>query len=184
MLALAITSGSAAVGGIGAKDPGTIDETSDTDNVDGGGITTLPHNPQPPTSRSSDEVDWTEAETYLEDVERLGEGVGGEVFKVRDKRTNKILARKIIQARSIPIEQLVRELNALSATENRNLLRVYGVYISPSSSEVKVVMELCEGKSLEAISERIKGLGCRASEKVVGKIGEGVCPFPTLSTVH
>jgi len=214
MLGLAITGGSAAVAGIGANDPDAFDETGAADDVDGGGITIRPLNPQPAgvepslddlnkvlTPRSansqstvvpmsppnadattSDEGDWTEAEKYLEDVERLGEGAGGEVFKVRDKRTNKILARKIIQARSTPPKQLVRELNALSTTKNENIIRFYGAYISPSSSEVKVIMELCEGGSLEAISERIKKLGNRASEKVVGKISEGVCPFPTLST--
>src|SRR5258706_3172035 len=216
LLGLAITGGSAAVGGIGANDPDAIDETGAAEDVDGGGITIRPHNPQPPGVEPSlddlnnvltprtpangqssavptsppnadggtlDETDWTEAENYLEDVERLGEGAGGEVFKVRDKRTNKILARKIIQARSTPKKQLVRELNALSTTKNENIIRFYGAYISPSSSEVKVIMELCEGGSLEAISERIKRLGNRASEKVVGKIGEGVCPFPTLSAV-
>ena len=183
MLVLAITGGSAAVGGIGANDPNAIDETGAADDVDGSSITIRPHNHQATTSRSSGETDWTEAENHLEDVERLGKGASGEVFKVRDKRTNKFLARKIIQARSTPPKQLVRELNALSTAKNINLIRVYGVYISPSSSEVKVVMELCEGQSLEAISERIKRLGNRASEKVVRKIGEGVYPFPTLLTV-
>jgi mitogen-activated protein kinase kinase len=96
------------------------------------------------------------------------------VFKVRDKRTNKILARKVIQARSTPPKQLVRELNFLSTTKNENIIRFYGAYISPSSSEVKVIMELGEGGSLDAISERIKRLGNRAGEKVVGKIAEGV----------
>lgn len=219
MLGLSITGGSAAVGGIGANDPDAVDETNvagAADDIDDGGATIRPHNPQPagvepslpiedlnhvltprsavsqastitvptPTVSTSplnaDEIDWTEAENYLEDVGRLGEGAGGEVFKVRDKRTNKILARKIIQARSTPPKQLVRELNFLSTTKNENIIRFYGAYISPSSSEVKVIMELCEGGSLEAISERIKRLGNRASEKVVGKIAEGVRISSTL----
>jgi len=219
MLGLDIVGGSAAVGGIGANDPDAVDETNvagAADDVDGGGITIRPNNPQPAgvdpsledltkvlTPRSatsqastvpmsppsadatpSDEGDWTEAEKYLIDVERLGEGAGGEVFKVRDRRTNKILARKVIQARSTPPKQLVRELNALSTTKNENIIRFYGAYLSPSSSEVKVIMELCEGGSLEAISERINGLGNRASEKVVGKIAEGVWISPSLSAVH
>jgi mitogen-activated protein kinase kinase len=212
LLGLAIVGGSAAVGGIGANDPDAFDETGPADDVDGGGVTIRPHNPQPagveaslddlnkvltprsansqssavptsPPSADADEGDWTEAEIRLEDVERLGEGAGGEVFKVRDKWTNKILARKIIQARSTPPKQLVRELNALSTTKNENIIRFYGAYLSPSSSEVKVIMELCEGGSLEAVSERIKRLGNRASEKVVGKISEGVCLFPILPTV-
>jgi Protein kinase domain len=219
-LGLAIVGGSSAVGGIGANDPDAVDETNvaaAADDIDGGGVTIRPNNPQPAgvepslpiedlnkvlTPRSavsqssvltpivspspssadtaSDENDWTEAENYLEDIERLGEGAGGEVFKVRDKRTNKILARKIIQARSTPPKQLVRELNFLSTTKNENIIRFYGAYISPSSSEVKVIMELGEGGSLEAISERIKRLGNRASEKVVGKIAEGVRVSPPI----
>jgi len=144
---------------------------------------TVPTSPPNADASTAVETDWTEAEKYLEDIGRLGEGAGGEVFKVRDTRTNKILARKIIQARSTPPKQLVRELNALSTTKNENIIRFYGAYISPSSSEVKVIMELCEGGSLEAISERIKRLGNRAGEKVVGKIAEGVSISSTPSAV-
>jgi len=46
--------------------------------------------------------------------------------------------------------------------------------MSPSSSEVKVVMEVCEGKSLEAVGKRIKERGARVGEKVAGRLAEGV----------
>ena len=46
--------------------------------------------------------------------------------------------------------------------------------MSPSSSEVKVVMELCEGRSLEDAGKEIRRRNGRVGEKVAGKIAEGV----------
>lgn len=135
--------------------------------------------PGPSTASTASEVDtpeedWAEADEYLVDVQRLGEGAGGEVYKVEDKRTGTKLARKIIQARTTPPKQLVRELKYLKDTGHPNIVKFYGAYISPSSSEVKVLMEFCEGGSLEAIGEKIKQGKGRVSEIVAAKIGEGI----------
>ena len=124
------------------------------------------------------EEDWAEADEYLVDIQRLGEGAGGEVYKVEDKRTGTKLARKIIQARTTPPKQLVRELKYLKDTGHPNIVKFYGAYISPSSSEVKVLMEFCEGGSLEAVGEKIKLGKGRVSEIVAAKIGEGVSLLP------
>lgn len=150
--------------------------------------------PAPSTGSPEDTVaedDWAEADEFLVDVQRLGEGAGGEVWKVEDTRTGTKLARKIIQARTTPPKQLVRELKYLKDTGHVNIVRFYGAYISPSSSEVKVLMEFCEGGSLEAIGEKIKLGKGRVSEPVAAKIGEGVsvlpfaddCPFSHISVV-
>lgn len=128
----------------------------------------------PQSSASQNDDDWAEAEEYLEDVKRLGEGAGGEVYMVRDRRTDVRLARKIIQARTTPPKQLVRELRYLKDTGHPNIIKFFGAYISPSSSEVKVIMEYCEGGSLEAIGEKIKQGKGRVGEAVAGKIAEGV----------
>lgn len=138
--------------------------------------------PAPSTSSPAEvnDEDWAEADEFLKDVQRLGEGAGGEVWKVTDTRTGKELARKLIQARTTPPKQLVRELRYLKDTTHPNIVRFYGAYISPSSSEVKVLMEFCEGGSLEAIGEKIKNGRGRIHEHVAAKIGEGVrlLPFP------
>lgn len=131
------------------------------------------------------EDDWAEAEEFLVDIQKLGEGAGGEVYKVEDKRTGIKLARKIIQARTTPPKQLVRELRNLKDTTHHNIVRFYGAYISPSSSEVKILMEFCEGGSLEAVGEKIKQQKRRISEHVAAKIAEGVrhllsCLFTTV----
>jgi Protein tyrosine and serine/threonine kinase len=80
-----------------------------------------------------------------------------------------------------PLKQLVRELAFLSGLRYTNIVRFYGAYMSPSNSEVKLVMELCEGKSLAAIGEQRKG---RVGEKVARIMGEEVsrvCPVPFFS---
>lgn len=114
------------------------------------------------------------SDDMFEVIERLGEGAGGAVSKVKDKRNDMILARKTITTGQTPAKQVLRELSFMKTTVHRNICRFYGAYISPSSSEVKVLMEICEGRSLEAVGKRIKELGGRVGEKVAGRIAEGV----------
>ncbi|EJD03119.1 Pkinase-domain-containing protein [Fomitiporia mediterranea MF3/22] len=122
------------------------------------------------------------SDDVLEDLDRLGEGAGGAVHKVKDRRNNLIMARKTITTRETPSKQLLRELSFMKNTVHRNICRFYGAYISPSSSEVKVLMEICEGGSLEAIGKRIKEMERRVGEKVAGRIAEGI--FEGLAYLH
>lgn len=115
---------------------------------------------------------WSDA--VLEELARLGEGQGGAVHKVRDIRTNRIFARKTITTREAPLKQLERELSISSSCKHINIIQFYGAYMSPSSSEVKVMMEFGAGGSLEAVSKRIKERGARIGEGVAGRLAEGV----------
>lgn len=125
--------------------------------------------PTPATSPLS----WSD--DVLEELSRLGEGAGGAVHKVKDKRTSKIMARKtIITTREAPMKQLLRELSIISSTEHVNIILFHGAYMSPSSSEVKILMEFCEGGSLEAVGKRIKDRGAVVGEKIAGRLAEGV----------
>lgn len=118
----------------------------------------------------------------LDVVTLLGEGASGAVQAVQDKRTGRRFARKTIITHEGPLKQLVRELAFLSGLRHTNVVRFYGAYMSPSNSEVKLVMELCEGKSLAAIGEQIRRRKGRVGEKVARILAEGVsrvpCPFP------
>jgi mitogen-activated protein kinase kinase len=112
----------------------------------------------------------------------LGEGASGAVQAVQDKRTGRRFARKTIITHEGPLKQLVRELAFLSGLRCTNIVRFYGAYMSPSNSEVKLVMELCEGRSLAAIGEQIKRRKGRVGEKVARIMAEEVscgvpCPF-------
>jgi mitogen-activated protein kinase kinase len=137
--------------------------------------------PPPPTYPGEEQIDdqpqteWSD--DVFDEVTRLGEGAGGAVHEVRDRRTGKFMARKTITTREAPMKQLVRELGIITTIKHSNIIRFYGAYMSPSSSEVKVVMEICQGKSLEAVGKRIKEGGARVGEKVAGRLAEGVCLY-------
>ena len=134
--------------------------------------------PPPPTYPGEEQIDdqsqteWSD--DVFDEVARLGEGAGGAVHEVRDRRTGKLMARKTITTREAPMKQVVRELGIITTIKHPNVIRFYGAYMSPSSSEVKVVMEICPGKSLEAVGKRIKERGARVGEKVAGRLAEGV----------
>ena len=142
--------------------------------------------PPPPTYTGEEQIDdqpqleWSD--DVFDEVARLGEGAGGAVHEVRDKRTGKLLARKTITTREAPMKQVVRELGLITTIKHTNIIHFYGAYMSPSSSEVKVVMEICQGKSLESVGKRIKERGARVGEKVAGRLAEGVCLYtPSVS---
>ena len=118
--------------------------------------------------------DWSD--DVFDEIARLGEGAGGAVHEVKDRRTGVVMARKTITTREAPMKQLLRELAIITTITHINIIHFYGAYMSPSSSEVKVVMEVCEGKSLEAVGKRIKERGARVGEKVAGRLAEGVRP--------
>ncbi|KAJ7497538.1 STE/STE7 protein kinase [Mycena latifolia] len=139
-----------------------------------------------PATSSSPNLPWND--DVLEQVSRLGEGAGGAVHKVRDKRTGKIMARKTITTREAPMKQLLRELSIISSTEHINIILFHGAYMSPSSSEVKILMEFCEGGSLEAVGKRIKERNAIVGEKIAGRLAEGVLQglayLHTKRTIH
>ena len=114
------------------------------------------------------------SDEVLEEIDCLGEGAGGAVHKVRDKRSGFVYARKTITTREVAVKHVVRELSVISSTHHVNIVQCYGVYMSPSSSEVKIVMEDCEGGSLEAVGKKIKERGAVVGEKIAGRLAEGV----------
>ncbi|KAG6920281.1 hypothetical protein DXG01_005050 [Tephrocybe rancida] len=157
---------SSGASGSGATDVrGLLDNLNNTDNA--------------PLSFSDD---------VLEEIERLGEGAGGAVHKVKDKRTSKIMARKTITTREAPMKQLLREVSIISNTKHVNIIQFYGAYMSPSSSEVKILMDLCEGGSLESVGKRIKDRGAIVGELIAGRVAEGVLQglayLHTRKTIH
>ena len=123
-------------------------------------------------SNSSQGDEWSDE--FLQELDRLGEGAGGAVHTVRDKRTDVVMARKTITTREAPMKQLNRELSFMSSTSHTNIIKFYAAYISPSSSEIKLLMDFCEGGSLEAVGKRIREKGWRVGEKVAGRLAEGV----------
>lgn len=114
------------------------------------------------------------SDNVLEQLDCLGEGAGGAVHKVRDVRNGEILACKTITTREVAMKQVVRELEVVTKTRHINIVPYFGAYVSPSSSEVKIVMEYCNGGSLEAVGKKIKEIGAVVGEKITGRLAEGV----------
>jgi mitogen-activated protein kinase kinase len=131
-----------------------------------------PPQPPQPVLGSSYETKWSD--DYLDELDRLGEGASGAVHLVRDRRSHIIMARKTITTHEAPMKQLLRELQIVSSTSHPNIIHFYGAYISPSSSEVKVLMEWGEGKSLEAVGKALRERGAKISEKVAGRLSDGI----------
>ena len=118
---------------------------------------------------------------FSDDVfEELSRLRGGAVHKVRHKPTGIIMTRKAITIFEAPWKQLEGrrqpegELSIASA-KHINIVQWHGSYMSPSSSEIKILLEYCEGGSLEAVGMRIKKRGAIVGEKIAGRLAEGVC---------
>ena len=114
------------------------------------------------------------SDDVLEVVSVLGEGASGAVQAVRDTRTGRRYARKTIATHEGPLKQLARELAFLAGLRHAHIVRFYGAYMNPSNTEVKLVMELCEGRSLATIREEIRRRKGRVGEKVARVLAEGV----------
>ncbi|KAF8844650.1 Pkinase-domain-containing protein [Paxillus ammoniavirescens] len=149
-------------------------------------VTVESYTPTEETSTLGGLEKWSDS--LLEELSRIGEGQGGAVHKVREIRTGRIFARKTITTREAPLKQLERELSISSNSKHINIIQFYGAYMSPSSSEVKVIMEYGAGGSLEAVGKRIKERGGRIGEGVTGRIAEGVLQglayLHSLKTIH
>ncbi|KAF8639562.1 hypothetical protein AX17_001464 [Amanita inopinata Kibby_2008] len=119
-------------------------------------------------------VDMSYTDDDFEQLGLVGEGAGGVVHKVAEKRSQKIMARKTITTREAPMKQLLRELSIMSSNKHVNIIHFYGVYMSPSTSEIKILMEYCEGGSLEAVCKQIKERGAVVGEMIAARLAEGI----------
>ncbi|KAI9509930.1 hypothetical protein F5148DRAFT_1147904 [Russula earlei] len=91
----------------------------------------------------------------LDIVAVLGEGASGMVEVVQDKQTGHWFVCKTIIMHKDLLKQLVCELAFLSGLRHTNMVHFYSMYMSPLNSEVKLMMELCKGKSLATVREQI-----------------------------
>ena len=71
-------------------------------------------------------------------------------------------------------KQIRRELEFNRKIAADHICKYYGAYGDPLSGVISIVMEYCEGGSLDSVYREVKKLGGRIGEKVLGKIAEGV----------
>ncbi|CAG8485208.1 6378_t:CDS:2 [Ambispora leptoticha] len=112
----------------------------------------------------------------FQELQRLGEGAGGMVTKVMHKATKKIMAKKKINVDPEPTvhRQILRELEFLQKCHSPNIVSYYGAFLEDEGSSIAIIMEFCEGGSLDAIYKTVSSRQGRISETVLGKISESV----------
>lgn len=125
-----------------------------------------------------DDDGWAAASEQKKIIEQgeLGEGAGGAVTKCVLEGGKTVFALKIITTSPDPNQkkQILRELKFNKNCTSDYICRYYGAFMDKSSSTISIVMEFCEGGSLDAIYREVKKLGGRTGEKVLGRIAEGV----------
>jgi len=123
----------------------------------------------------------------LEVLNSLGEGAGGEVKKVLHRPSGLYMAKKTIPTSPNPSlhRQILRELpfnREVANGESPSIVKYYGAFLEENNTQIAILMEYCEGGSLEAIYKRIKHRKGRIGEKILGKVAESV--LSGLSYLH
>ncbi|KAI5847769.1 kinase-like domain-containing protein [Morchella snyderi] len=106
----------------------------------------------------------------------LGEGAGGAVTRCKLKGGKTVFAMKIITTDPNPEvkKQIFRELSFNKECSSPYICKYHGAFMDVSSATISIIMEFCEGGSLDSIYREVKKLEGRTGEKVLGKIAEGV----------
>ncbi|MCJ1307125.1 Protein kinase C signaling pathway involved MAPKK protein [Agyrium rufum] len=115
----------------------------------------------------------SEAKKIIE-LGTLGEGAGGAVTKCQLKGGSTMFALKIITTDPNPDvqKQILRELAFNKECASEHICKYYGAFNLHGTTSI--VMEYCEGGSLDSIYREVKRLGGRTGEKPLGKVAEGV----------
>lgn len=125
-----------------------------------------------------DENEWSQlaAEGDIVHDEIIGEGTGGSVLKCHLKNRSTFFALKTITTDPNPEfqRQMLRELNCNRFCKSDYIVKYYGTFIEEKNASIFIAMEYMGGKSLDAIYKKVKSLGGRIGEKVLGKIAESV----------
>ncbi|KAI4211352.1 MAG: hypothetical protein LQ351_005907 [Letrouitia transgressa] len=116
----------------------------------------------------------SEAKKIIE-LGSLGEGAGGAVTRCKLEGGKTEFALKVITTDPNPDvkKQIRRELAFNKDCASEHICKYYGAF-DDSSGTISIVMEYCEGGSLDGVYREVKKLGGRTGEKVLGKVAEGV----------
>lgn len=130
--------------------------------------------------QKSDKEDSSDDSIKPEDIEnigKLGEGAMGIVWKVRHTKKNMIMAKKNIIVCSDPAlqRQLLRELSFLKTCKSPYIVSFYDAFLTEADTTIEILMEYCEGGSLEDIYKRAKAMKGVIGETILANVAEAVC---------
>jgi len=139
---------------------------------------------------TSEDVDPFDPSELIQ-IRRLGEGTGGSVDLVQDPRNGRVMAKKVsrftlcltleadhkvIARTTNPAmhKQLLRELNFLDACTSPFIVEHYGSFLVERDSQIGILMEYCEGGSLDSLVSKMRKRNILCSEHVLGRIASSV----------
>jgi serine/threonine protein kinase/Tfp pilus assembly protein PilF len=112
-------------------------------------------------------------------LERIGEGVSGEVYRAFDSELHREVALKLLReegTRGRSRDRVLQEARLLARVRHQHVVHVYGA--EEHEGRVGLWMELVRGESLEQIVKRSGPLGAREA----AGIGQELCA--ALAAVH
>lgn len=71
-------------------------------------------------------------------------------------------------------KQILRELAFNRDCRAPFIVKYYGAFLEDQDSQIAIILEFCEGGSLDSIYKQIKKRNGRTGEKVLGKVAEAV----------
>ncbi|KAI9496299.1 kinase-like domain-containing protein [Zychaea mexicana] len=114
----------------------------------------------------------------FENIQKLGEGAAGVVWKVRYKPTGLVMAKKVtitVEAEPQLQRQILRELSFLKTCESPHIVSFYGAFLDDGDTTIAICMEYCDGGSFEDIYKRAREMEGVIGETVLARLAESVC---------
>ncbi|KAK0405920.1 hypothetical protein QR680_018263 [Steinernema hermaphroditum] len=109
-------------------------------------------------------------EEMLEKICDLGHGNGGVVSKVRHKRSNTIMARKLVhlEVKAAVRNQILKELEVLHRCNSPYIVGFYDAFTD--QNDISICMEYMDGLSLDIVLKKVG----RIEEPLIGRISIAV----------
>ncbi|KNH08051.1 protein kinase C21 [Perkinsela sp. CCAP 1560/4] len=115
----------------------------------------------------------------------IGRGQSSTVYRARVKATNQEIAIKIIEVNECEnvFQEMQHEIRILESCTHPNIVQFYGAYFA--SNALWIVMELCEGSSIEKVFKTInRGLYEEEIAHICLSALQGLSYIHTVSILH
>ncbi|KAI9173783.1 hypothetical protein LWI28_006451 [Acer negundo] len=121
----------------------------------------------------------------LENIQVLGHGNGGTVYKVRHKRTDKIYALKVVHGDTDPTvrRQVFREMEILRRTDSPHTVKCHGIFEKPSG-DIAILMEYMDAGTLETLLRRDGTFSESKLRNVATQILKGLNYLHSIKVIH
>ncbi len=139
------------------------------------------------TSLVSDQKAIVDLGDQYEVIEAIGQGAMGQVYKVRDRQLDRILAIKLLNknlaADMQAVKRFAQEAAAAANLSHPNLVTVYG-YGQARDGSPFLIMNFIEGESLASILRRQGALDPKRAVNIFYQVAEGLDYAHSQGLIH